>query len=138
MIITTINDLATIPTYAHADDSGMDLCSTEEIVINPGNRALIGTGLTIELDPLTEAQVRPRSGLAYNRGITVLNSPGTIDEGYRGEIKVLLINLSHEWFKVTVGMKIAQLVIAPIIKPDVLVARQTERGDNGFGSTGLI
>ena len=115
----------------------MDLCSTEEIVINPGNRALIGTGLTIALDPLTEAQVRPGSGLAYNHGITVLNSPGTIDEGYRGEIKVLLINLSDEWFKVTVGMKIAQLVIAPIIRPGVLVARQTERGDNGFGSTGI-
>lgn len=115
----------------------MDLCSTEEIIINPGNRALIGTGLTIELDPLTEAQVRPRSGLAYNHGITVLNSPGTIDEGYRGEIKVLLINHSDEWFKVTVGMKIAQLVIAPIIRPDVLVSKATERGNNGFGSTGV-
>lgn len=137
MIITKLNDLATIPIYAHADDSGMDLCSTEEVILNPGNRALIGTGLTIELDSLTEAQVRPRSGLAYNHGITVLNSPGTIDEGYRGEIKVLLINLSHEWFNVTVGMKIAQLVIAPIIRPDVLVSKATERGNNGFGSTGL-
>lgn len=137
MIITKLNDLATIPTYAHADDSGMDLCSTEEIIINPGNRALIGTGISIELDPLTEAQIRPRSGLAFYNGITVLNSPGTIDEGYRGEIKVLLINLSDDWFKVTVGMKIAQMVIAPVFRPNSMITRVEDRSDNGFGSTGL-
>jgi dUTP pyrophosphatase len=139
---------AQVPSYAHETDSGMDLVAYENALIHPGERKLIGTGITIELPASTEAQIRPRSGLASKHGITVLNTPGTIDEGYRGEIKVLLINHSSEAFQVTKGMRIAQMVIAPVLRPKVEIVEtrfiasvsppvETSRGTRGFGSTGL-
>lgn len=128
------------PSYAHENDSGMDLFAHEAVLIQPGERKLIGTGIAIELPAYTEAQIRPRSGLAYKHGITVLNTPGTIDEGYRGEIKVLLINHSQEAFQVEKGMRIAQMVIAPVLRPKLEIScelAETCRGAQGFGSTGI-
>ncbi|MCT7992383.1 dUTP diphosphatase [Laspinema olomoucense] len=110
---------AIIPTYAHHDDSAMDLSSVEEVLLHPGNLHAIGTGIAIQLPPLTEAQIRPRSGLAYKHGITVLNTPGTIDEGYTGELKVILINHGQEIFQVLKGMRIAQMAITPVIRPEI-------------------
>ncbi|WP_017715850.1 dUTP diphosphatase [Kamptonema formosum] len=139
---------AQVPSYAHETDSGMDLFACENALIHPGESKLIGTGIAIELPASTEAQIRPRSGLATKYGITVLNTPGTVDEGYRGEIKVLLINHSSEDFQVTKGMRIAQMVIAPVFRPKLEVIETgfirsfsepvgTSRGARGFGSTGL-
>lgn len=132
---------ARVPTYAHATDSGMDLFACEDILIPPGEWRLVSTGIAIELPSLTEAQIRPRSGLANRHGITVLNAPGTIDRGYNGEIKVILINHSQQDFQVTKGMKIAQMVIAPVFQIKTEVCRgkpaKTARGANGFGSTGI-
>lgn len=138
--IKRINDLAKLPEQAHAGDAGMDLFSIEEKVIQPGEVALIHTGIKIELPEMTEAQIRPRSGLALKNAITVLNTPGTIDEGYRGEIGVILINHGKESFKVEVQMKIAQMVIKPILKVSILGVDElsdTERAEGGFGSTGI-
>ena len=101
----SINPSAILPSYAHPGDAGMDLRSVEELTIQPGARALVHTGLVMMLPPGYEAQVRPRSGLALKNGITVLNTPGTIDEGYRGEIGVILANFGSESFKVEVGAK---------------------------------
>ena len=131
---------AVLPAYAHPSDAGMDVRSVEDLAIAPGKRALVRTGLVMMLPPLYEAQVRPRSGLALKHGITVLNTPGTIDSGYRGEVGVVLINLGQEEFKVAKGDKIAQLVIAPVTQPEVAEAfdvDETDRGEGGFGSTGL-
>lgn len=132
---------AQLPFYASEGAAGADLrAHLEQIVtIAPGARALIPTGVAVALPQGTELQIRPRSGLAYNHGITVLNSPGTIDCDYRGELKVLLINLGHEDFQVLPGMRIAQAVIAPIIKANwhaVTELPSTERGACGFGHTG--
>ncbi|GAA0077514.1 dUTP diphosphatase [Clostridium sp. CTA-5] len=138
--IKRINDKAIIPNYAHEGDAGLDLYSVDEIMLSPGERALIHTGIQIELPKNTEAQIRPRSGLALKNGITTLNSPGTIDEGYRGEIGVILINHSNEVFKVEEGMKIAQMVIKPVFKVNVIESNElsnTERSANGFGSSGI-
>lgn len=119
----------------------MDLCADEVRLLAPGERAAIATGLRMQLPPQTEAQVRPRSGLALKHGVTVLNTPGTIDEGYRGEVKVILINLGQEPFEVTQGMRIAQLVIAPVVRANIRqvpsIDVTTERGAGGFGSSGL-
>jgi dUTP pyrophosphatase len=119
----------------------MDLVAYESLVIPAGEWRLVGTGIAIELPHLTEAQVRPRSGLAAKHGITVLNTPGTIDEGYRGEIKVILMNHSQQDFSVQKGMKIAQMVIAPVLRPTVEIGEdeisETTRGAKGFGSTGV-
>lgn len=131
---------AILPCYAHEGDAGLDLYSVTDIVITPNNIELIKTGIIIELPKGTEAQIRPRSGLALKHGITVLNTPGTIDEGYRGEIGVILINLGKEDFKVTRGMKIAQMVIKPVITVQVIESEdlsETSRNKGGFGSTGL-
>ena len=130
-----------LPAYATADASGMDLRAnlTESIALKPGQRTLVATGLYMALPKGYEAQVRPRSGLAFKHGITVLNSPGTIDADYRGEIKVMLINLSEEAFVIEDGERIAQLVIAAhaqaVWKP-VESLEATDRGEGGFGSTG--
>ncbi|OOM73493.1 dUTP diphosphatase [Clostridium sp. BL-8] len=137
--IKRIHDKAIIPNYAHEGDAGLDLYSVEELVLNPGERGLIHTGIQIELPANTEAQIRPRSGLALKNGITTLNSPGTIDEGYRGEIGVILINHSNEVFKVEQGMKIAQMVIKPVFKVNIVETSElsdSERSENGFGSSG--
>ena len=131
---------AVLPAYAHPSDAGMDVRSVEDLAIAPGKRALVRTGLVMMLPPLYEAQVRPRSGLALKSGITVLNTPGTIDSGYRGEVGVVLINLGQEEFKVAKGDKIAQLVIAPVTQPEIVEASdvdETDRGEGGFGSTGV-
>jgi dUTP pyrophosphatase len=139
--VLKLNESAILPQYARAEDAGLDLFSIEETTIKPGESQLIHTGIAIELPLQTEAQVRPRSGLALKHQITVLNTPGTIDAGYRGEIGVILINHGKQPFQVLKGMKIAQLVISPIIRVEIEAVNQlslTDRGDNGFGSTGLV
>ena len=138
--VERIHKDAILPCCAHEGDAGLDLYSVDEVTINHGESALIKTGIKIELPKQTEAQVRPRSGLALKFGITVLNTPGTIDEGYRGEVGVILINHSNKTFIVEKGMKIAQMVIKPVWKVDVIEVNElssTERSEGGFGSTGL-
>ena len=132
-----------LPAYQSANAAGLDLVAAVErkkpLVLGPGERALVPTGLIMELPPGYEGQVRPRSGLALKHGVTVLNSPGTIDSDYRGEVKVLLVNLGAEPFVVRRGMRIAQLVVARVeharIEP-VTELGGTPRGQGGFGSTG--
>jgi dUTP pyrophosphatase len=137
--IYKLSELATLPRYEHQDDSGLDLTSIEDLEIPPGESRLIHTGIAIELPQNTEAQVRPRSGLALKHQITVLNTPGTVDEGYRGEIGVILINHGKNTFQICRGMKIAQMVIMPVIRVEVEEITEmsvTVRGAGGFGSTG--
>jgi dUTP pyrophosphatase len=108
-------------------------------VLTPGARALIPTGIAVALPPGTEGQVRPRSGLAARHGVTVLNSPGTIDADYRGEIQVILVNLGHDLFRVSRGMRVAQLIVAPVfhvVMTERVDLDETTRGVGGFGSTG--
>ena len=131
---------AQLPVYAHPGDAGMAVRSIEEVTLSPGARALIHTGLVLMLPPNAEAQVRPRSGLALKHGVTVLNTPGTIDAGYRGEVGVILINLGAEPFTVEKGMKIAQIVVSPVAQAEVVEVTsvdETDRGAGGFGSTGV-
>jgi dUTP pyrophosphatase len=132
-----------LPAYQSAQAAGLDLMAAvptdAPVVIACGAWAAIPTGIAIALPPGTEAQVRPRSGLAARHGITVLNSPGTVDADYRGEVAVLLINHGRDPFRVTRGMRIAQLVVAPVTQPTLKVVAQlddTARGGGGFGSTG--
>lgn len=135
-----IHPEATLPAYAHEGDAGMDVRSVEELEILPGARALVHTGLVMMLPPGWEAQVRPRSGLALKHGVTVLNTPGTIDAGYRGEVGVILANFGSEPFRVAKGDKIAQIVVAPVVRAGIVEAAEvddTERGAGGFGSTGV-
>ena len=131
-----------LPAYQSASAAGLDLAAAvqESLTLAPGSRALIPTGLMMELPSGFEGQVRPRSGLAVKHGVTVLNAPGTIDADYRGEIQVLLINLGQEDFTVERGMRIAQLVIAPVEQAQISWAEElsaTQRGAGGFGSSGL-
>lgn len=133
-----------LPAYQSAEAAGFDLAAAipedEPVTLPPGGRALIPTGLVFELPSGTEAQVRPRSGLALSAGITVLNSPGTIDSDYRGEVKVILVNLGGAAFVVRRGMRIAQCVVAPVTQLRIVPAtesRETGRGGGGFGSTGI-
>ncbi|WP_042146299.1 dUTP diphosphatase [Paucisalibacillus sp. EB02] len=137
--IKLIHEDAKMPYRANEGDAGLDLFSTEEKIIKPGESALIGTGIQIELPKGTEAQIRPRSGLALKHSITILNTPGTIDEGYRGEIKVILINHGKEDFIVEKQMRIAQMVIAPVLKVKLErteVLSSSVRDQGGFGSSG--
>lgn len=134
-----LDERATIPSYAKPGDAGMDLRSIESYRIFPKNKALVQTGLALELPIGYEAQVRPRSGLALKHGLTVLNSPGTIDSGYRGEIGVIIINNGIFEFNIEEGDRIAQLVIARYAHPtieEVVELSDSERGEHGFGSTG--
>tara|TARA_B100001996_G_C18632567_1_gene582363 strand:- start:57 stop:539 length:483 start_codon:yes stop_codon:yes gene_type:complete len=131
-----------LPTLATPGSAGADLLAAlqEPISIAPSARKLIPTGISIQLPFGFEAQIRPRSGLAINNGLTILNSPGTIDSDYRGEIKVILANLSSKPVSIKRGMRIAQLIIAPIIQPiweEVTELEDTKRGKDGFGSTGF-
>jgi dUTP pyrophosphatase len=131
-----------IPFYATEHSAGMDLQAAidEDVVLEIGKRALIKCGISIALPDGFEAQIRPRSGLAFKNGVTVLNAPGTIDADYRGEIGVILINHGEEAFTVSRGMRIAQMIIAPYTKANFQVVNelsQTVRGEGGFGSTGL-
>jgi len=130
-----------LPGYETEHSAGVDLAAAvaEELVIAPGGRALVPTGLAVALPPGFEAQVRPRSGLALRHGITVLNSPGTIDADYRGEIGVVLVNHGGEPFTVRRGMRVAQLVVAPVSRlawQEVALLPDSGRGAGGFGSTG--
>ncbi|MGV2122017.1 dUTP diphosphatase [Agrobacterium vitis] len=133
-----------LPAYETAGAAGMDLraavTEAEPLTLAPGKRALVPTGLIMEIPQGFEAQIRPRSGLAFKNGITCLNTPGTIDSDYRGEVKVLLINLGDEDFTITRGMRIAQMVIAPVTQAQVIEVTETSdtvRGTGGFGSTGV-
>jgi dUTP pyrophosphatase len=140
LLVKRLSDAATLPAYAHPGDAGLDLCAAVAVSIEPGETKLVGTGLSIELPPGTEAQVRPRSGLALKHGITVLNTPGTIDHGYRGEVGVILINHGRARFDVQPGMKIAQMVVASCLTVAVEETGNlsgTARGQGGFGSTGV-
>lgn len=130
-----------LPVYATEGSSGMDIRANlaEPILLQPLERSLIATGLFIELPQGYEAQIRPRSGLAIKQGITCLNSPGTIDSDYRGEIKVILINLSKETQIINNGDRIAQMVVADVTKTDLILVKEltiTKRGEGGFGHTG--
>lgn len=130
-----------LPAYQTADSAGLDLVAAveAEMVLQPGERALVPTGLAIALPSGYEAQIRPRSGLAFKHGLTVLNSPGTVDADYRGEVKVLMINLGQEPFAVKRGERIAQMVVAPVTQiawQPVADLEETARGAGGFGSTG--
>jgi dUTP pyrophosphatase len=153
-----------LPQYADSGSSGADLKSSEDVIVKAGERKLVKTGIKLALPKLIitkgtriereeeyrrvedlydisfEAQVRPRSGLALKKGITVLNTPGTIDESYRGEIGVIIFNTSNEDFEIKKGDKIAQLVLCPVMKFDFKIVEsldETERGNGGFGSTGV-
>ena len=139
LMIKRLSQTAVLPAYAHPGDAGLDLFADVEASLEPGESKLVGTGISIELPPNTEAQVRPRSGLALKHGISVLNTPGTIDHGYRGEVGVILINHGRSRFDVHPGMKIAQMVIAACLRVTVEEAGElsgTSRGQGGFGSTG--
>jgi dUTP pyrophosphatase len=133
-----------LPRYETAGAAGMDLIAANPadtpIVLQPMQRVLVPTGLVLQLEPGFEAQVRPRSGLAFKHGVTVLNAPGTVDADYRGEVQVLLVNLGSEPFTITRGMRIAQVIVAPVIQVQPLEVEQvdeTPRAAGGFGSTGL-
>jgi dUTP pyrophosphatase len=137
--VKRLSPKAKIPAYQTEEAAGFDLHSIEDVILKPNERRLISTGLAFEIERGYEIQIRPRSGLAFKHGITVLNSPGTIDSDYRGEIKVLLINLGEEDFEIKEGDRIAQAVIAPVIQAsfeEVDTLSETKRGSGGFGSTG--
>jgi len=131
------------PKYNYESDSGFDLHSVEDVVIPPFGRALVPTGIKLNIPLEYEIQVRPKSGLALNQGLTVLNTPGTVDSGYNGEIKVIVFNTNNISIQITKGMKIAQAVLCPVIcgkyvsLEDVNEIDEKDRGDKGFGSTGI-
>ena len=137
----TAKEGASVPEYKTEGSAGADLCAfiLDDLTIAPGERLAIPTGISIELPPGYEAQVRPRSGMALEKGVTCLNSPGTVDSDYRGELRVILINLGRESVTVCNGDRIAQIVIAPVSRARFVGASSlgaTERGSGGFGSTG--
>ena len=141
--VELVHEDAKVPSYAYPSDSGFDLRSTIEINIPPFGRALIPTGIKLSIPEEYEIQVRPKSGLALNQGLTVLNTPGTVDSGYVGEIKVIVFNTNNETVTVSKGMKIAQAVLCPVICGKYVSLELTskvedkDRGDKGFGRTGL-
>ena len=129
-----------LPRFSHPGDAGADLCSAEAVTIGPGGRALVATGISMAIPAGYGGFVLPRSGLAIRNGVTVLNAPGLVDAGYRGELKVALINHGGEPFEIAVGDRIAQLVIMAVVAPEygsVDTLESTERGSGGFGSTGV-
>ena len=131
-----------LPAYATDGAAGMDVQAAvqEDIILVPGQRMAVPTGLAMAIPPGFEVQVRPRSGLALRHGLTVANAPGTIDSDYRGEVKVILVNLGQEGVAVTRGMRIAQLVVAPVSRAALVISDNldsTDRGSGGFGSTGV-
>ena len=143
LFVQKIHKDALLPYYAYSTDSGFDLSSVQEITIEPFGRALVPTGLRMNIPMGFEIQVRPKSGLAINEGITVLNTPGTVDQGYNGELKVIVFNTNNKPFTIKNKMKIAQAVLCPVASGkfvniiEVENIEETDRGDNGFGSTGL-
>ena len=142
ILIKRLSKNVTLPRYETEDSSGLDLAANidEQIKILPGKSEIIPTGLAVAIPKNFEIQIRPRSGLAAKNQVSVLNTPGTIDADYRGEIKVILINLSDKVFVVEKGLRIAQMVVCPVIKvslKEVIKLEITERGSGGFGSTGI-
>ena len=141
--VELIHEDAKVPTYAYPSDSGFDLRSTVEINIPPFGRALVPTGIKLSIPEEYEIQIRPKSGLAINQGLTVLNTPGTVDSGYVGEIKVIVFNTNNATVTVSKGMKIAQAVLCPVVCGKYVSielmdkVEDKDRMDNGFGSTGL-
>lgn len=130
---------ARLPARAHPGDAGLDLFAAADVDVPAGGTRLVGTGLAVALPRGTEGQIRPRSGLALRHGVTVLNAPGAVDAGYRGEVGVLLVNHGRRTFRVRRGMKVAQLVVTPVVEVEVVetdVLSETARSDSGFGSTG--
>jgi dUTP pyrophosphatase len=141
ILIKRISQNIPLPKYETSGSSGMDLSANIEssIKIEPGKTSIIPTGLSISIPRNFELQIRPRSGLAAKNQITVLNTPGTIDSDYRGELKVILINLSNQSFLVEKGMRIAQMILSPVVKAKIIEVKElkkTDRGSGGFGSTG--
>jgi len=138
--IKKMHEKAVIPHYEHEGDAGLDLYSCEDMILYPGDRKLVPTGLQVEIPKGYEMQIRPKSGLALKKGITIPNTPGTVDSGYRGEVGVILLNTSGEIFEIKAGEKIAQAVIAKVEQAMIEEASElsdTSRGGGGFGSTGL-
>lgn len=132
---------AQLPQRMTQDAAGYDLRAVSEVVLRPGERALVPTGLAIQLPPGTQGEVRPRSGLAWRTGVTILNSPGTIDADYRGELQIALVNLGQEVVRLAAGERVAQLVVMPVIHPVVVEVSELEttpRGEGGFGHTGRV
>jgi dUTP pyrophosphatase len=142
--VELLNEDAKFPEYVYPSDSGFDLYSTVEVILQPFGRALVPTGIKLSIPDEYEIQVRPKSGLAINQGLTVLNTPGTVDSGYNGEIKVIIFNTNNISVTIPKGMKIAQAVLCPVVNGKYVNLIQVdkindgERGDNGFGSTGII
>lgn len=137
--IMRLNTQGILPQKAHATDAGYDLFAVKPVSLAPGEWAAIETGIALAMPHGIEAQIRPRSGLALKHGITLLNAPGTIDADYRGEIKVIMINHGRSLFEILPGMKIAQLIFAPVLETNLLEVEaldETARGHGGFGSTG--
>ena len=141
--VELLNDDAKFPEYAYPSDSGFDLYSTVEVILQPFGRALVPTGIKLSIPEEYEIQVRPKSGLAINQGLTVLNTPGTVDSGYNGEIKVIIFNTNNISVSVSKGTKIAQAVLCPVVNGKYVNLIQVDevnggdRQNNGFGSTGL-
>jgi len=131
---------AVVPRNAHPGDAGLDLAASEAVELRPGERAAVATGLAVAIPDGYVGLVHPRSGLALDQGLTVINAPGTIDSGYRGEVRVLLVNLGHEPVSIAVGDRVAQLVIQAVARAEVVEVDElptTPRGQGGFGSTGV-
>ena len=141
--VELVHDDAKFPTYAYPSDSGFDLYSTIECNLPPLGRALIPTGIKLSIPDEYEIQIRPKSGLALNQGLTVLNTPGTVDSGYVGEIKVIMFNTNNETVTISKGMKVAQADLCPVVNGRYVYlnlldkVEDKDRGDNGFGSTGI-
>ena len=139
LLVTRLHDGATMPTRAYEGDAGLDLSACERVELEPGARAVVGTGLAVAIPDGHAGFVQPRSGLAARHGIAVVNSPGLVDSGYRGEVKVVLLNTDRdERFVVEPGMRIAQLVVVPVATPPPVEVQElpaSERGEKGFGSS---
>lgn len=141
--VEKIHDDAILPSYAYPSDSGFDLYSTVEFQLAPFERALVPTGIKLGFSEGYEIQIRPKSGLALKMGLTVLNTPGTVDSGYNGEIMVIVANLSNSWVTIEKGMKVGQAVLCPVVNGKYVRFEQVDsiedkdRGSNGFGSTGI-
>jgi dUTP pyrophosphatase len=141
--VELVHEDAVFPKYAYPSDSGFDLHATEEVIIGPFGRALVPTGLKVSFDEGYEIQVRPKSGLALKQGLTVLNTPGTVDQGYTGEIQVIVFNTNNTTVTIPKGMKVGQAVLCPVIQgkfvdfENVNEIDEKDRGNNGFGSTGI-
>lgn len=141
--IELVHENAVLPKYAYPSDSGFDLHATEEVIIGPFGRALVPTGLKVSFEEGYEIQVRPKSGLAIKQGLTVLNTPGTVDQGYTGEIQVIVFNTNNTTVTIPKGMKVGQGVLCPVVQGKYVSIEQVgqvedkDRGNNGFGSTGI-